>query len=149
MKAYVFINKTIPMNLGHVGWGFEIKPGHFCFGAKEVAGNLHVSEGDNNYVFVRQGSEQQMLSTMKKGVRYPYHFCKAIEVPHTNPAAAMHMAEDSKKWGYFILGNNCMDDVFKIIKCYANGNDTVLPWPSTHPTPNHFFHDIPAPEMKL
>jgi hypothetical protein len=150
MKAYVFINKSMPLNLGHVGWGFETSPGKFCFGAKEAVGTILIPVGQDNNVFVAYGSETTMLSTMKRTVNnFVYHNYKVVEVSDTDPDAATALAEDSKTWGYFIGTNNCMDDVFKIIKCYARNDNNILPWPSTNWTPNGFFNAIKSTEQSL
>jgi hypothetical protein len=148
MKAYVFINKELLL-LGHVGWGFETSPGQFCYGSKETTGTLAILPGCPNNVFVKNGSEASMLKTMKAGVIFQYHYYKVIEVPETNIAGAEALALSSKQWGYLVTTNNCMDYVFKIIKCYACDDNNVLPWPATHITPNEFFQDIKAKENRL
>ncbi len=148
MRAYVFINKKLLL-VGHVGWGFETSPGQFCYGSKETTGTPAILPGYPNNVFVKNGSEASMLMTMKNGVIFSYQYYKVIEVTNTNPNAAKKLANDTKKWGYFVAGNNCMDDVFKIIKCYACDNDKILPWPSTHYTPNEFFYYIKVVEQEL
>jgi hypothetical protein len=149
MKAYVFLNPFLAANYGHVGWGFELNNGQFCYGSKETATALKIDKGCNNNVFVSYDSEANMLHQMNtKKTSFTYQYYKFIEIQNSNPDAAEAMAEDSKNWGYGLSGNNCMDDVFKIIKCYAHGNDTVLPWPATHLAPNAFFGAIETKQHK-
>lgn len=137
------------MHLGHIGWGFETEPGVFCFGAKETVGSVAIWPGQNNGVFIETNDFERMLETMKRGKTFNYQQYKILDIDHTCPEAAKDMAEDSKNWGYSLVGNNCVDDAFKIIKAFSCGDDLVLPWPSTHPVPNKFFHHIPGEELVL
>lgn len=155
MRAFVFINKDVP-NLpifgkaGHVGWGFEIEKGNYCFGATEGNGNYNIPPGQDNFLVIHKGLEKQMLGFMKTGpLRFKFESYKSIFIDHVDINAGLKMAHDSKNWGYTGLQNNCMDHTFKIIKAYACGNDNVLPWPSTHWKPIDFFNDIKVPEMTL
>lgn len=151
MRAVVFINyEEVPGGAGHVGWGFETQPGTFCYGAKEAVGTIAVISGQYNGVFIEEGSEQQMLNAMKTGNhggnRFPYDAYKYVEVAHPNPQEGLNLAHQSPNWGYALVGNNCMDDVFRIIKAYASNDDNVLPWPATHWLPVQFFDAIPTPK---
>jgi len=73
MRAVVFINYSIaPFNVGHVGWGFEAQPGHFCYGAKEALGMQEVAlPGYPNGVFVAHGSETASFITITGTLRWP------------------------------------------------------------------------------
>jgi len=155
MRAVVFINYSIaPFNVGHVGWGFEAQPGHFCYGAKEALGMQEVAlPGYPNGVFVAQGSEPEMLAAMKTG-NHPangffYNDYRYVEVASFNVDAATELARQCPHWGYTVVGNNCMDDVYRILKAYANGDGNILPRPRAHRRPVDFFRAIPSPVQHL
>ena len=160
MNVIVFVNKSITPDfntkfVGHVGWGFKLENGNFLYGSKEATpaefdGHFPgtIANGSPNGVFTRESSFQAMVTSLGRGgnaqgPRFPYHEYKLLEAPTVYVEAAVAMAVDSKQWGYGLSGNNCMDDVFKIIKAYT-GDDKFLPWPSTHWFPNKFFEDIDA-----
>jgi hypothetical protein len=42
-----------------------------------------------------------------------------------------------------------MDDVYRIIKAYANGDGNILPRPREYSRPVDFFHAIPSPVQRL
>jgi len=64
-------------------------------------------------------------------------------------AAASDLARQCHNWGYTVVGNNCMDDVYQIIKAYAQGDGNILPRPLAHPRPVDFFEAIPSPVQHL
>jgi len=155
MRAVVFINYSIaPFKVGHVGWGFETQPDYFCYGAKEAVGMQEIAlPGYPNGAFVAVGSEPEMLAAMKTGNHpgngFPYNDYKYVEVASFNVAAASDLARQCHHWGYTVVGNNCMDDVYRIIKAYANGDGNILPRPLAHPRPVDFFEAIPFPVQHL
>lgn len=169
MNVIVFCNRTITPDFGtklagHVGWGFQLGNGNFLYGSKEaspeefasqipwIPGTIH--QGHPNGVFVKEAPFEDMIRDIKaggrkNGPRFLYHEYKMLQAPKPCPDQAANLAHLSKRWGYGLVGNNCMDDVYKIITVYADGDRDFLPWPITHPMPNHFFHDIDAPAQTL
>lgn len=164
MNVIVFVNRiaTPDFNtklVGHVGWGFKLANGNFMYGSKEAKPSEFMNQipffpgvihkGNPNGVFVKEATCKDMLGSLRaggneKGPRFLYHQYKLLQAPDVSIDDAVSLAWDSKNWGYGLPGNNCMDDVFKIIKAYASGDDTFLPWPSTHWLPNAFFDAIKA-----
>ena len=148
MFAAVFINWTIPVGLGHVGWGFQASAANWYYGALETAGFM-VWAGDDNHTFNQLGSFSRMISDMKTGRRdsgggYPYHDYKLINVGQTDVGSALRLVANIKSNGYGLFRNNCMDATFNVVKSFARGNDRVLPWPSTHPIPRMWYSAIPG-----
>ena len=158
MNVIVFVNRSVTPDfntkfIGHVGWGFKLANGHFLYGSKEATpqefdGHFPgtIPNGEPNGVFIREASQQQMLKALAaggapNGPRFPYHQYKMLEAPNVYIDEAVAVANATPAGGYGLSGNNCMDDVFKIIKAYS-GDDKFLPWPSTHWFPNKFFDDI-------
>jgi hypothetical protein len=166
MNVIVFVNRSITPDLntkflGHVGWGFKLRNGHYLYGSKEATpaefeGHFPpgtISNGSPNGVFTREASLEKMIDSLRgggksPGPRFPYHEYKMLEAPNVYIDEAVALAMDSKNWGYGLFGNNCMDDVFKIIKAYS-GDDKFLPWPSTNPRPNGFYDAINAESVVL
>ena len=164
MNVIVFVNRIVTPDfntkfVGHVGWGFKLANGNFMYGSKEAspmefANNIPffpgvIHKGNPNGVSVKEAALKDMLNSLETNgnngaLRFVYHQYKLLQAPNVSIDDAVSLALDSKNWGYGLTGNNCMDDVFKIIKAYASGDDTFLPWPSTHWFPNAFFDDINA-----
>ena len=150
-QAAIFINWTIPIGLGHVGWGYQISPDVWMYGGLETAG-FYIGSGYGNNTHNIKGSFKAMIQGMKDGKRpdntgfdgYPYHQYKIISVQNINVAGAATLVEKIRNGGYFLPGNNCMDAVFQVMKAYARGNDRVLPWPCTHPVPRMWYNAIPG-----
>ncbi len=155
MRAVVFINYSVaPFHVGHVGWGFETQPGHFCYGAKGAVGMQEIAlPGYPNGAFVADGTEPEMLTAMRTGNHpgngFIYNDYKYVEVAGCNVAAANDLARQCTLWGSTVVGNNCMDDVYRIIKAYANGDGNILPRPLSYPRPVDFFQAIPSPVQHL
>lgn len=149
LRAAAFINWTIPIGLGHVGWGFEDSPNVWYYGALETAGLIKGKNTDNG-TFNDKGSGAQMIDAMRNakraggGTGFPYHEYKMITVPNTNVGAALQLIERIKKNGYGLYKNNCLDATFNVVKAYACGNDRVLPWPATNPIPRFWYRAIPS-----
>ncbi len=149
MHAAIFINYTIdPLAQGHLAWAFETSPGEFCYGGSE----WHLGTSlEANGVFIAHGTRRQMIAAMRSGrhphgagnnTSFPYDAYKFIPVQNPHPSKALQLAEESKRWGYFVIANNCMDHAHKIITAYANGDLNVLPWPSAKLRPVDFFNKI-------
>jgi len=160
----VFQNRTVTLNndlLGHSGWGIKLPDGNWLFGSKEATPNLFnghfpgtIPNGKPNGVFIKKTDFQTMIQLLKRGGQadgpiFNYHEYKLLTFPSPNESAGIAAAEKSKGEGYGVIGNNCMDSVYRIITAYVRGDGNFLPWPSTHPFPNHFFDDIKATKMKF
>lgn len=149
-RAAIFINWGVPLGFGHVGWGFEKMPGDWYYGAVEIAGGWGVvRKGDDNKIFNKLGTEDQMLSEMKKGSvsggpLFYYNEYKFVDVPNGDYKPALTYIAKARANGYGLLGNNCMDAVFRVIKAYANGDDNFLPHPSKFWAPRWWYCDVKA-----
>jgi hypothetical protein len=157
MRAIIFMKPEAASGLGHVGWAFETSPGKFWFGSVEYAGSgdpktWNIPPGRPNGAFWEENASfRDVLQKMKSGKHggngWTYSTYKVVYVNDPDVAAAQRVARNTPKIGYRLFGvgsrgRNCMDATFDIIKAYARGNDTFLPWPSTHPVPNDWFKCI-------
>ncbi|MDQ8036167.1 MAG: GYF domain-containing protein [Pedobacter sp.] len=157
-NALVFVNKSIPAQLGHIGWGFQLADGSYCYGSKEIAGALAILPGQPNGVFIKRGSFEAMLQDMRGGGHngnnhpiFSYSAYKHVFIPRGNPGAAAAFAEASKGDGYALLANNCMDNAFRVMIAYGIRDD-VIPNPSLNPgqwIPNNWFAAIKGQEHGL
>lgn len=152
-RAVVFINWSMPLGFGHVGWGFEFVKGQFYFGAVELTSSALKGKGEDTRIFNEKANQADMISKMKSGKHggsgFQYHACKFVNVSKPNQSEPLKVIATARRNGYGFLGNNCMDAVFNVVKAYANGNDKILPWPATHWTPRSFFTDIDAPQITI
>ncbi len=165
----IFQNRTITLNnnlLGHSGWGFKLPDGKWLFGSKEATPDMfkfdplkghlliNIPNGSPNGVFFKKADFGTMINLLKKGrnstgPKYNYHEYKLLHHPNPDYDSAFSVAKKSKGEGYSLISNNCMDSAYRIITAYARGDGNFLPWPSTHPLPNHFFDDIKSKKMKF
>ena len=159
-NAVVFINRTVTLGnneswLGHVGWGFQMSNGKFMYGSTEPGHNefmqypiyATIPPGKPNMSFIREEEPQQMLSNMKKGgngngPRFLYHQYKWLDVPAPRLNEAIKSAQDCKNWGYWVVGNNCMDHTYRILSAFASASNSFLPPPSGNWFPNIWFDAI-------
>ncbi len=158
-NALVFVNPSIPMNAGHIGWGFKAGEGRYTYGSKEISGAIAIPAGQPNGMFFKTANFEQMLQDMKMGgsqgpSRHPvfrYMLYKQVFVPNANPGAAQAAAEAASRDGYGLVGNNCMDNAYRVLTAYGL-HDDVIPNPSFNPgqwIPNNWFNDIKAPAQAL
>ncbi len=154
MQAAMFINWTIPVGMGHTGWGFQAAPDKWYFGGLETAG-VWIGPGSQNNTNNCIGTFADMIRVMKGTNRpngggdpkkggYPYHEYKLKTVNNPNLNAALNKVMSIRCGGYNLHGFNCCDAVFNVIKAYDNNNDTTLPWPSTHWAPRSWYSAIPG-----
>ena len=149
MRAIVYVRSSTPRigfaEFGHVGWGFETQPRKFNIGSVEntKGGPVNVPAHKKDF---------WCINTMKphfpfgvgpkdpvKKIRYPgYDMFKEIEVPEPNVKAALAKVREVSREPYNLIGGNCMDATYKILKAYG----APLPRPSDNWEPIKFFKKI-------
>ncbi len=153
MRAIVFLNPEMPLHLGHVGWGYEYKPGIFRYGAIEIVNSVLSKPGSDNAYFSETAPLHTALKNMGTGNHggsgFQYMSYKIFNVPHSDFMVADKASTARKPRGYLITANNCMDATYDVIVAFAKGDKNILPWPSTHWAPNWWFGDIKAAEHTL
>ncbi|HEX2852121.1 MAG TPA: hypothetical protein VHO24_02705 [Opitutaceae bacterium] len=170
--AYVFIKPEQAVYQGHIGWGFIMDDGRYCYGSTEnpmkgakdlgqgaraVWDALNISHGaDNGFWYGISNTEQEMFDDMKragndrtKSARYPqgfrcsgYWHYKTTFVSARNVQAAMNAGENCRKTGFKGVGWNCLDQTYSILEAYGVDKNSVMPWKQTHPSPNYWFNDF-------
>lgn len=156
MKSIVFIRTGTPRvgfaEFGHVGWGFEIQRNMYNIGAVEndKGGpvNIPASQKDqwslntqNPYRPFGIGPKNPTTGAIYQG----YDMYKIIDVPYPNPRNAIQMVHTIAQEPYNVIGNNCMDAVYRIILAYGG----ALPKPSDEIYPVKWFESINAPKQAL
>lgn len=153
INAVVFVKTDIPLHLGHVGWGFKLANGQWCYGATETFGKNETPPGMDNGVFIKQGSKDDMFYAFKNGktpsnAGWRYQFYKGMTTGNPNPQRGIEAAELTRRMGYGLWGNNCMNHAIKVLNAYA-GYPMVPVANSSSPqywVPNFWFAQITAAE---
>lgn len=155
-NALVFLLPNEPLELGHVGWGFQNSNGSWTWGATETSGVAKMP-GTDNGTFVETGSKEQMLSAMRSGNRkngkryFPYYSYKMLRATMPNPDAARFVADSLKDVGYTVIGNNCMDHTIRVLNQFSTV--PMFPLPGTGPNPmwapRFWFTMIPGEERMI
>jgi hypothetical protein len=163
-NAIVFIAKRLVGGLGHIGWGYCQSGDNYVYGSKEIVydpnnpgGSIIVMPGHDNKMFDKQGSFEDMLNDMRHGGSggqhpyFAYDYYKHLQVPDAKPDAAYQKAKDAYNDGYSLLGNNCMNNAFNVLRAYGAQNE-VMGDPTFNPqnwTPVVWFASLKADEVKL
>lgn len=170
--AYIFIKPEQAVRQGHIGWGFLMADGRYCFGSTEnpmkagrdlgqdaraVWDALTINPGaDNGFWYGIADTEQEMLNEMKRptntrqsDANHPYGdrcsgywHYKMSYVRGANPSAALGRAESCRESGFKGIGWNCLDQTYAILEAYGVDKNNVMPWKQTHPSPNYWFNDF-------
>lgn len=175
LYAAAFVNYSIPLGLGHVGFGFQRDETTWYWGALEMAGMIKASYRDADFfswisggskqqsrdanayngTVLNQGNAQDMVSSMRNGSsnsgemrHYAYHDMKTFPVPRPNFSAALAVVDRVRKGGYGLVGNNCLDASYNVLKAYANDGN-IVPWPLTNPIPRLWFSAIKGNLMNI
>ncbi|MFC4068940.1 hypothetical protein [Actinoplanes subglobosus] len=139
-SAYVFVRPGGANGLGHVGWGYRTScDGGYSFGSVENPnGSPILSAGSDNGFWRQDGGEADMLTAMKARGYLSY---KAITVStasfDASPANTVAAAAAGR--GYAVLGNNCADVVWDVLKAYGVPD---LPYLQVHPIPNDWYGNL-------
>lgn len=144
--VYVFLKKDgapLPFGyMGHVGWGFAVQNSPKDIDAiagstENYKGEGHVDKGgDIGFWWTRFRTDKEMFAEM---ARRNYDGYKVATVRDCNPDAAISIARDTSQRGYDLIGNNCLNHVWDILKAYGVDD---LPLAQFHPSPNDWFSNF-------
>lgn len=163
--AFVFINPRVPQTPlrgwapGHLGWGFQLESGRFCFGSTEnfdgsttcslsLCKTLFVRPGEQNYAWSNTGTYAEMVNAMLGHNPYgcTYEALKEVGVERPRPESALQIAQTLPARGYSLFGNNCLDHVRQVLAAY---NAEPLPSALTYFIPRHWFSAMPGEMRRL
>ena len=123
--AYVFQRNNPPVLAGHVAWAVQLVDGQWLAGAVDGTLGAIVNKGENNHTFKRLfRTEAELREFFLHGDNahpfQPYdRYMRWGVNGKVNTAAVFSLEAQSGDWGYGVLGNNCMDQTFKILKVYG------------------------------
>ena len=166
--AYIFIKPQQALYQGHIGWGFMMDDGRYCYGSTEnplksgpvaqaIWEAVNINPGqDNGFWMGYADTEADMLSAMKTAsnyktatAQYPYgnrcsaywHY-KSTIVATRNASYGLNQALWCKKSGFKGITWNCLDQTYFVLEGYGVDKNAVMPWKQTHPSPNYWFNDF-------
>ena len=161
-RAIIVICPHRPQNLGspvlgHVAWGFEYEDGTWNIGGSEGP-NWPPAPGplNNGFWMYRLPTLDAALMYFSYNMRVKfetdYDYFKLLRVngdiqPHPQ------QAENVGRWignqSYSLVGRNCMNDVYDVLKAYAADyayyEGTELPNPGLNWIPNGWFNAVYTP----
>ena len=137
--AFVFVRRNAAvLHAGHVGWGFQLDDGLFFCGATEnPVGNALVLPGGNNGWWGKKVQYQEEMFNEMKARCYDEY--KWIEVKDGDSILAYKAALATAKWGYTVLGNNCLDHTYAVLFAYKVKN---LPLKQFNIAPNDWYDKL-------
>lgn len=141
MLAATFVRFGGANDLGHVGWGFDVSQTETNIGAVEnERGTPTCDPKDMGYWDLTVADP--MPAMRERG----YNSLKFVEVPYPDPIEACGTAKWIAGEAYTVIGRNCLDDVYDVLRSYGVAN---LPPPSIDILPNDWFLSVPGEEAAV
>ena len=133
-QAVVFVRRKAAYGIGHVGWAFSVEKNLFNTGAVENhSGSLYTLAAHMGFWMRRTHDPINLMR------RRHYDEFKVIAVEHAQPALAKGVAQWVSRQPYEIIGRNCMDDTYDVLRAFGVPD---LPPPASHWEPNYWFDAI-------
>lgn len=133
-QAIVFLRRHAALGAGHVGWAFADDGDIFNVGAIEnPRGTLRTAPAAMGFWNLRTRDPIEPVRERR------YDEFKIIEVEQANPAAARRVVTWVRQKPYDIIGCNCMNATYDVLRAYGV---TQLPVPAYHWEPDHWFDHI-------
>jgi hypothetical protein len=136
MRGAAFVRYAGADGLGHVGWAFDYDAADVNAGAVEnPSGAAKSDPADMGYwdVFV----PSPIPAMAEKG----YNALKYVNLKRADPVSAYRVARWVATLPYEVIGRNCLDDVYDILRAYGVSN---LPVPSQDFLPDVWFDQLSA-----
>ncbi len=131
MRAGAFVRRSGAFGLGHVGWTFEFGNGSYSDGSVENQAGTPVSPPGQTGFWAEMVSDPDAPMKLKL-----YDAFKLFEIE----TGDLDQAQKTVAWiatqPYIVVGRNCMDDTYDVLRSYGVPN---LPPPMLEITPNHWF----------
>jgi hypothetical protein len=109
----------------------------FCGATENPSGNALVLPGGHNGWWGKKVlSQEEMFEEMRARFFDEY---KWMEVKDSDPDKAYQAALATAKWGYTVLGNNCLDHTYAILFAYKVKN---LPLKQLTIAPNDWYDKV-------
>lgn len=131
MRAAAFVRYSGAMGAGHVGWSFDFDADNINGGSVEnPGGSPSCDPSDMGYwdVFC--------YDPIPEMAERHYDALKYIDITGGDPAAAYQTALWIAQQPYSVVGRNCLDDVYDVLRAYGVKD---MPPPSHDWLPNEWF----------
>jgi len=133
LKAAVYVRRSGAFGLGHVGWCFGVDATLFDAGSVENPQGTPVTPPDQ-MGFWNCGTTIPSVAFRHRG----YDFFKVFTVAKPDVAAALNAVQSVREQPYFVLGRNCMDDTYDVLRAFG----LLLPPPYLAWFPNVWFDEL-------
>lgn len=141
MRAAVFVRTASAFGFGHVGWAFDVSTVATDCGAVEDP--LGMPSCDP----ARMGFWQETVpDPIVPMTARTYNDLKVLNIVNADPAAALSTALWVAQQTYTVIGRNCMDDVYDVLRSFGVQN---LPPPVWNWAPDEFFNRVTAPSSPV
>jgi hypothetical protein len=137
-NAAAFVRRTGAFGLGHVGWAFALDANTFDDGSVEnPAGTPYTPPSEDGFW------ECSVSATAFVGpfVLGEYDHYKTLTAPNPDPACDLKVVNWISTQPYVVIGQNCMDDVYDILRAFGV---PALPVPAFEVIPNWWFDALPG-----
>jgi hypothetical protein len=136
LQAAVFVRASGAFGLGHVGWCFGLDPTLFDDGSVENPPGTPFTPPNADGFW-------NIATTLPIGpFRYKaYDHFKVFSVAAAYPDRALEVVSWISQQPYFVLGRNCMDDVYDVLRAF--GMQNLVP-PYVAWIPNVWFQELPG-----
>jgi hypothetical protein len=149
-EVCIFNAPTGATNQGHVGWGFKTNATTYMFGATEKGTMVGKLPAAQKGAWHAKNTKAKMLSEFKgKGHGhaagyYKTYKCRTVPASVTNPDAAVKQMLLEEKKDYWLFGENCMNNAYRILKAYGTP-DLPAPDKITRWAPNWWYGALATP----
>ncbi len=131
MRCAAFVRYGGASGFGHVGWAFDYSTSEINAGSVENPTGSPTSEAEKMGYWNESCADPVPLMRSKG-----YDALKYVNLPQGNPESAYTTAKWVGTQAYKVLGRNCLDDVYDVLRSYGVKD---LPAPSHTLAPNDWF----------
>jgi hypothetical protein len=139
--ALVFLRRSAAHGIGHVGWAFAEDMEMFLAGAVENPhGTVVTAPADMGFWIIRTQDPINPMRTRR------YNEFKVLDVTQGDPSYARHVAAWVRQQPYKVIGCNCMDAAYDILRAYGASK---LPPPAHYWEPDHWFDHVAGNHYRI
>ncbi|HXY37415.1 MAG TPA: hypothetical protein VEI07_24515 [Planctomycetaceae bacterium] len=143
-NAAVFVRRSGAFGLGHVGWAFAIDDTTFDDGSVENPLGTPVTPPSEDGFWECRVCASAFVSPF---VPLGYDHYKTLTAPKPTPAVALQTVNWMSTQPYVVIGQNCEDDVYDVLRSFGVANLPPLAWLNL--IPNDWFDALPGTAMPV
>ncbi|MBA3824144.1 MAG: hypothetical protein H0X24_09650 [Ktedonobacterales bacterium] len=141
LRAISFVRRAGAYGAGHVGWAFEYRNGKFNCGSVENDLGMPVAA-----VVTMDFWTCNTFNLAAHMRERHYDAYQIVEIATPHPQAAWEAVVWISRQPYLVLGRNCLDDVYDVMRAYGVPN---LPVPEHEILPARWFELLPGDPQPL